>query len=142
MYFELAFRLTEKLASRPSIDEISAELEVLKSEHASLQQSLQESLEKETKTKKKLEEKHAQAMAEMAEKLKNSQHRVKTLVSKAKTYELEATDIDELIFRKDFIFLACPLYPFLADSKSDHVIFCIYQRVSDMNGTMHPIVLG
>jgi chromosome segregation ATPase len=104
VYFELGFRLTEKLASRPSIDAISAELEVLKSEHASLQQSLKESHEKETKTKKELEENHAQAMSEMAEKLKTSNNRVKTLVSKAKAYEAEASDIDELIFRKNFIF--------------------------------------
>lgn len=72
VYFELAFRLTEKLANRPSIDAISAKLEVLKSEHASLQQSLKESHEKETRTKNELEEKHAQAMSELAEKLKTS----------------------------------------------------------------------
>jgi ATP-dependent RNA circularization protein (DNA/RNA ligase family) len=43
-------------------------------------------------------------MSEMAEKLKTSNNRVKTLVSKAKAYEAEASDIDELIFRKNFIF--------------------------------------
>ena len=35
-YFELAFRLTELLANLPSIDEISAKLEVLQTEHDSL----------------------------------------------------------------------------------------------------------
>jgi hypothetical protein len=39
-YFEIAFRLTELLAKHPSIDEISAKLEVLESENESLQQSL------------------------------------------------------------------------------------------------------
>ncbi|KAK1649772.1 hypothetical protein QYE76_067577 [Lolium multiflorum] len=94
----------EKFASLPSIDDISAELKVFKSEHASLQQSLKESHEKETKTKKELEEKHALAIAEMAEKLKASQQRVKTLVSKTKNYEEESKEIDEMIFHKDFMF--------------------------------------
>jgi hypothetical protein len=52
-------RLTEQLAKRPSTDAISAELEVLKTEHASLEKFLKESSEKETKAKKKPEEKHA-----------------------------------------------------------------------------------
>jgi microcystin degradation protein MlrC len=77
---------------------------VLKSEHASLQQSLKESHEKDTKTKKELEEKHALAMVKMAEKLKASQQRVKSLVSKAKNYEAESKEIDEMIFRKGFMF--------------------------------------
>ncbi|KAK1680062.1 hypothetical protein QYE76_040910 [Lolium multiflorum] len=92
----------ELLAKRPSIDKISAKLEVLESEHESLQQSLKESQERETKMKKELEDKHAQAMTEMAEKLKTSNNRVKTPASKLKTAEAEATDIDELIFHKDF----------------------------------------
>jgi hypothetical protein len=58
-YSDLAFRLTEQLVKRPSIDSISAELEVLKTEHASLEKFLKESSEKETKAKKKPEEKHA-----------------------------------------------------------------------------------
>jgi hypothetical protein len=57
-YFELAFRLTELLPNRPSIDEISAKLTVLETEHESLQQTLKESYERETRTKKELEEKH------------------------------------------------------------------------------------
>ncbi|KAK1683245.1 hypothetical protein QYE76_044093 [Lolium multiflorum] len=90
--------LLEQLAKPPSIDSISAELEVLKVEHTSLKNYLEESAEKETKAKKELEEKHAQVMSELAEKLKTSHQRVKTLVSKAKAYEAEAADIDELIF--------------------------------------------
>jgi hypothetical protein len=85
---------------------------VLKTEHASLKNFLKESSEKETKEKRELEEKHAKAMSELAEKLKTSNQRVKTLVSKAKAYEAEATDIDELIFRKEFVFPAHPLYAF------------------------------
>ncbi|KAK1650920.1 hypothetical protein QYE76_068725 [Lolium multiflorum] len=88
----------EQLAKRPSIDSISTELEVLKTEHASLEKFLKESSEKETMAKKELEEKHAQAISELAKKLKTSNQRIKTLVSKAKAYEAEASDIDELIF--------------------------------------------
>jgi hypothetical protein len=73
---ELAFRLTELLAKRPSVEEISTKLEVLEFEHESLQKSLKESHENETKLKKELEEKHAKEMAEMVEKLKNSNNRV------------------------------------------------------------------
>jgi hypothetical protein len=47
-------------------------------------------------------------MSELAENLKTSNQRIKILVSKAKKYEAEALDIDELIFRKDFIFPANP----------------------------------
>jgi glutaredoxin 2 len=100
----LAFRLTEEFAKRPSVDSISAELEVLKAEHASLQNFLKESAEKETKAKKVLEEKHLKSTSELAEKLKTSHQRIKGLVSKAKNYETEAAAIDELIFRKDFMF--------------------------------------
>ncbi|KAK1660623.1 hypothetical protein QYE76_048782 [Lolium multiflorum] len=88
----------ELLANRPSIDEISARLTVLETEHESLQQSLKESYERETRTKKELEEKHTQAMMEMAEKLKASNSRAKTLSSKLKAAEAEAADVDELIF--------------------------------------------
>jgi uncharacterized protein YlxW (UPF0749 family) len=112
VYFELAFRLIEQLSKRPSIGSISAELEVLKFEHVSIQQSLKESHEHETKTKKKVEEKHAQDMSDMAEKLKTSNDRVKTLASKIKAYEAEASDVDEMIFRKDFTFLAYSSYLF------------------------------
>ncbi|KAK1664955.1 hypothetical protein QYE76_053114 [Lolium multiflorum] len=66
----------EELANRPSINEISAELE----------------------SEKELEEKHAQAMSELADRLKKSNQRVKTLASKAKAYETEAENIDKMIF--------------------------------------------
>jgi Glu-tRNA(Gln) amidotransferase subunit E-like FAD-binding protein len=102
IYFDLAFYLIEQLAKRPSVDTISVELEVLKTEHASLKKFLKESYEKETKDKRELEEKHAKAMLELAEKRKTSNQRIKTLVSKGKAYEAEASDIDELIFGKDF----------------------------------------
>jgi hypothetical protein len=98
---------------------------VLKAEHTSLKNFLKESAEKETKAKKELEEKHAQAMLELAEKLKTSYQRVKTLVSKAKAYEVEAADIDELIYRKDFVFPASPLHAFRPISETDHAIDCI-----------------
>jgi hypothetical protein len=104
----------------------------------SLQQSLKECHEHETKTKNELEEKHAETMSEMAEKLKTSNNRVKTLVPKLKAAEAEAADVDELIFRKDFMVPACPLYSFLPNSKSDCVIFCVYQRVSNLNGQKIP----
>ncbi|KAK1608113.1 hypothetical protein QYE76_031786 [Lolium multiflorum] len=42
----------EQLAKCPSIDDIAAELEVLKTEHESLQNFLKESFEKETREKK------------------------------------------------------------------------------------------
>jgi uncharacterized protein YPO0396 len=106
VYFELAFRLIELLAKHPSIDDISAKLKVLETVHESTQQYLKESHERETRTKKELEEKHTQAMMEMAEKLKASNSRAKTLSSKLKAAEAEATDVDELIFRKDFMFSA------------------------------------
>jgi hypothetical protein len=47
------FSLLEEIANHPSIKEISAELEVLKAEHESLQKFLKESSEKETKMKKR-----------------------------------------------------------------------------------------
>jgi ElaB/YqjD/DUF883 family membrane-anchored ribosome-binding protein len=96
------FRLSEQLAKHPSVDELAAELEVLKAEHDSLQEFLKESSEKETREKKELEEKHAQATAELAYKLKKGNTRIKTLVAKAKVYETEVEDIDKLIFHEDF----------------------------------------
>jgi hypothetical protein len=44
----------------------------LESEHESVQQSLKKSHERENKLKNELEERHAQEMMEMAERLKNS----------------------------------------------------------------------
>jgi hypothetical protein len=134
-YFAFAFRLTEQLAKRPSIDDISAELEVLKTEHASLKKFLKDSSEKETKEKRELEEKHAKAMSELAEKLKSSNQRIKTLVSNTKAYEAEAANIEKMIFRKDFTFfrlLHC-IHP-VPSRKTDHVIFYMKHRVSDSNG--------
>jgi Fe2+ transport system protein B len=139
---ELAFRLTELLAKRPSIDEIFAKLQVLESEHESLQKFLKESHENETKLKKDLQDKHAQEMSEMAEKLKNSNSRVKTLPSKLKAAEAEATDVDKMIFRKDFTSPACICYSSLSSSETYHTIFCVYQRFLDLNGkkiTVSPV---
>jgi hypothetical protein len=115
---------------------------VLKAEHTSLKNFLKESAEKETKAKKELEEKHAHAMSELAEKLKMSNQRVKTLASKAKAYEAKALDIDELIFRKDFIFPASPLHSFCPISKTDRAIVGVYQHVSDLYGQRTPAFLG
>jgi hypothetical protein len=103
---------------------------VLKAEHASLKNFLKESTEKEIKAKKELEEKHAQAMSELAEKLKTSHQRVKTLVSKAKAYEAEASDIDELIFRKDFIFSGISIAFVLVPSRKLTVRFFVYISMS------------
>jgi hypothetical protein len=141
-YFELAFHLIELLAKRPSVDEISAKLEVLESEHESLKQSLKESHERETKTKKELEEKHPQAMAEVAEKLKISNNRIKTLAAKIKAVEAEAANVDEPIFCKDFAFPACILYSSLPNPESDRMILCVYQRVWDLSGSRIPESLG
>jgi hypothetical protein len=60
----------EEIANRPSIKEISAELEVVKAERDPIQKFLKESSEKETKMKRELEEKHAQEVSDLAEKLK------------------------------------------------------------------------
>jgi hypothetical protein len=49
-------------------------------------------------------------MSEMAEKLKASNSRAKTISTKLKAAEVEATDIDELIFRKDFTFSICIVF--------------------------------
>jgi phage host-nuclease inhibitor protein Gam len=96
------FHLTDLLAKRPSIGDISTKLKVLETEHESLQASLKEYYENETKMKKELEDKHAKEMSEMTEKLKDSTKRFKTLASKLTAAEAEATDIDQMIFRKDF----------------------------------------
>jgi ElaB/YqjD/DUF883 family membrane-anchored ribosome-binding protein len=107
IFFELTvffyFRLSEQLAKRPSVDELSAELEVLKDGHDSLQEFLKEYSEKETDKKNEVEEKHAQAIADLTDKLKKSNAWIKTLVSKAKAYNMEAEDIGKLIFCKDFL---------------------------------------
>jgi hypothetical protein len=51
----LCFRLPEQLAKKPTIDELSAKLEVLQAEHDSLKEFLKKSFEKETKEKKERE---------------------------------------------------------------------------------------
>ena len=70
----------------------------------------------------------------MAEKLKASNSRAKTLSSKLKAAEAEAADVDELIFRKDFQFPAYILQAFILNPETDRMILCIYQRVWDLNG--------
>ncbi|KAK1627168.1 hypothetical protein QYE76_001483 [Lolium multiflorum] len=92
----------EDIASLPSIKEISADLKVMKAERDSLQKFLKESAETETKMKRELEEKHAQEVSDLAEKLKKSNQRIKTLAAKNRAYETEAESIDKMIFRKDF----------------------------------------
>jgi septal ring factor EnvC (AmiA/AmiB activator) len=106
--FWIVLRLAELLAKRQTIDDLTAELEVLKAEHSSLKNFLKESSEKETKEKKEREAKHAKDMLDLAEKLKTSNQRIKTLAAKSKSYESEAADIDKMIFRKDFLFLRLP----------------------------------
>jgi ABC-type Fe3+-citrate transport system substrate-binding protein len=76
---------------------------VLKAEHDSFQEFLKESTEKETREEKEREEKHPQAIAELNDKLKKSNARIKTLIAKAKTSKTEAENIDKLIFRKDLL---------------------------------------
>jgi hypothetical protein len=73
-------------------------------------------------------------VSELSEKLKMSNQRIKTLVSKAKAYEAEAANIDKMIFRKGFTFfrlLHC-IHP-VPSRKNDHAIFLMKQRVSDSN---------
>ncbi|KAK1680331.1 hypothetical protein QYE76_041179 [Lolium multiflorum] len=62
----------EEIAKHPSIDTLSAKIEVLEAENESLKNFLKESSEEEAKKKKELLEKHAQDMAELADKLKKS----------------------------------------------------------------------
>jgi hypothetical protein len=50
--------------------------------------------------KRELEEKHAQEVSNLAEKLKKSNQRIKTLAAKNRAYETEAESIDKMIFRK------------------------------------------
>ncbi|KAK1647973.1 hypothetical protein QYE76_065778 [Lolium multiflorum] len=47
---------------------------------------------------RELEEKHAQEVSDLAEKLKKSNQRIKTLAAKNRTYETEAENIDKMIF--------------------------------------------
>ncbi|KAK1653239.1 hypothetical protein QYE76_071044 [Lolium multiflorum] len=83
---------------RPTIDALSAKIQVLEAENESLKNFLKETSEKETKEKKELSEKHAREMAELADKLKKSHQRVTTLAAKNKSQEAEAEAIDKLIF--------------------------------------------
>nr|XP_051229649.1 uncharacterized protein LOC127347510 [Lolium perenne] len=66
----------EEIAKRPTIDALSAKIQVLEAENESLKNFLKESSAKETTEKKELLEKHARDMAELADKLKKSQQRV------------------------------------------------------------------
>ncbi|KAK1653032.1 hypothetical protein QYE76_070837 [Lolium multiflorum] len=88
----------DDIAKRPSIDSLSAKIEVLEAENETLKKFLKESSEEESKKKKELLEKHAQELSDLAEKLKKSQQRIQTLVAKNKEYEAEAEAIDKMIF--------------------------------------------
>ncbi|KAK1651986.1 hypothetical protein QYE76_069791 [Lolium multiflorum] len=94
----LEARLKEETDKRPTIDALSAKIQVLEAENESLKNFLKETSEKETKEKKELSEKHAREMAELADKLKKSHQRVTTLAAKNKSQEAEAEAIDKLIF--------------------------------------------
>ncbi|KAK1629972.1 hypothetical protein QYE76_004287 [Lolium multiflorum] len=86
----------EEIAKRPSIDALSAKVEVLEAENESLKNFMKESSDEENKKRKELLEKHAQEVSDLAEKLKKSHQRVQTLASKNKSYKAEA--IDKMIF--------------------------------------------
>ncbi|KAK1616694.1 hypothetical protein QYE76_022211 [Lolium multiflorum] len=88
----------EEIAKRPSIDVLSAKVEVLEAENKSLKNFMKESSDEENKKRKELLEKHAQEVSDLAEKLKKSHQRVQTLASKNKSYETEAEAIDKMIF--------------------------------------------
>ncbi|KAK1650535.1 hypothetical protein QYE76_068340 [Lolium multiflorum] len=88
----------EEIAKSPSIDTLSAKIEVLEAENESLKNFLKESSEEETKKRKELLEKHTQELSDLAEKLKKSQQRIQTLAAKYKNYEAEAEAIDKMIF--------------------------------------------
>ncbi|KAK1651431.1 hypothetical protein QYE76_069236 [Lolium multiflorum] len=72
------------------LSDLESSLKVFFADHKNVRQ--------ETKEKKECEEEDAQAIADLNEKLRKSNTRIKTLVSKAKTSEKEADDIDKLIF--------------------------------------------
>jgi hypothetical protein len=65
-------------------------------------------------------------MMELAEKLKASNQRVKTLAPMAKAYEVEANGIDELFFRKDFVFPVSSLRDFHPIPETNHS-FVLYE---------------
>ncbi|KAK1682383.1 hypothetical protein QYE76_043231 [Lolium multiflorum] len=88
----------EEIAKRPSIDALAAKVEVLEAENESLKKFLKESFEEETMKRKELSDKHIQEVSDLAENLKKSQNRVKTLAGKNKAQEAEAEAIDKLIF--------------------------------------------
>ncbi|KAK1617989.1 hypothetical protein QYE76_023506 [Lolium multiflorum] len=75
----------EEIAKRPSIDALSAKVEVLEAENESLKNFMKESSDEENKKRKELLEKHAQEVSDLAEKLKRSHQRVQTLASKNNT---------------------------------------------------------
>ncbi|KAK1647653.1 hypothetical protein QYE76_065458 [Lolium multiflorum] len=92
----------EEIAKRPTIDALAAQVEVLEAENESLKKFLKESSEEESKKRKELSDKHIQEVSDIAENLKKSQQRVKTLAAKNRAQEEEAEAIDKMIFRKDF----------------------------------------
>ncbi|KAK1649102.1 hypothetical protein QYE76_066907 [Lolium multiflorum] len=88
----------EEIAKRPSIDDLSAKVEVLEAENESLKNFMKESSDEENKKRKELLEKHAQQVSDLVEKLKKSHQRIQTLASKNKSYEAGAEAIDKMIF--------------------------------------------
>ncbi|KAK1649194.1 hypothetical protein QYE76_066999 [Lolium multiflorum] len=88
----------EEIAKRPTIDALSAKVEVLEAEAESLKKFLKESSEEESKKRKEISDKHIKEISDLAENLKKSQQRVKTLATKNKAQEEEAETIDKLIF--------------------------------------------
>ncbi|KAK1632393.1 hypothetical protein QYE76_006708 [Lolium multiflorum] len=92
------FPPTEEIAKRPTIDKMSAKVQVLEEENESLKTFIKESSEKDALAKKELLDKHAHDVADLAEKLKKSHQRVSTLAAKNKSQEAEAEAIDKMIF--------------------------------------------
>ncbi|KAK1648886.1 hypothetical protein QYE76_066691 [Lolium multiflorum] len=107
----------EEIAKRPSIDDLSAKVEVLKAENESLKNFMKESSDEENKKRKELMEKHAHEVSDLAEKLKKSHQRIQTLASKNKSYEAEAEAIDKMIFRKNLAFFCFRLPTFASFGK-------------------------
>ncbi|KAK1668026.1 hypothetical protein QYE76_056185 [Lolium multiflorum] len=97
----------EEIAKRPTIDALSAKVKVLEAENESLKIFLKQSSEEDAKKKKELLEKHAQELADLAEKLKKSQQRIQTLalgfewtkestLKRTEAYEEAQSSIDNL----------------------------------------------
>jgi hypothetical protein len=109
---------------------------VLKPEHSSLQNFIKESSKKENKAKREREEKHAKDISDLAGKIKTSNQRIKTLVSKSKAYETEAENIDKMIFCKNFISSSSSAFltAFIPAVIRKLTMPIIQQHVLDLNG--------